>query len=301
MEDIPSEFWPYASFIIAAETVKQYNPIAAQVLTQVFVDICQDYIQTTTSKKAQEFLTNLSNNLPEFPRDGPDETKLLADDLYDSICSSLRSGKLNTHIAQQFWLCGILYSVLAGDESEKRERICKITAARLKMILAKAEIKKAPPARSQSNKDSSNKSGNNKMKPPSPANGADEVSFSNLVASTKPNAKLKQKPASTANKSPMQQFSASMKPSKATRPPASSSAPPTYESVMSHYSEKKAIEYLKSIGVNIPSSIPKLNDNFRPSIAQNLDLSLSCLAQNDTKQAKLFLQKAQKSWRAGNT
>lgn len=280
MEEIPLEFRPYASYIIAAENIKRYNPIAAQVLTQVFVDICQDYVSTTSNQNAHDFLKNLTNNLPEFPRDGPDETKLLADDLYDSICSALRAGKINTHIAQQFWLCGILYSVLAGDEAEKRERICKITSARLKTILTKAEIKKAPNEKStfkkqeNSNKQSKEQSSN---------------------STSKDNEKIKSK----NNEIPVQKHSASTRPQKTAKPLPSTIT--TFESIISHYNEKKACEYLKSIGVNVPSSVPILNEKCRPFIAQSFDLCLSCLSQNDTEQAKSFLQAAQKSWKTGKT
>lgn len=280
MEEIPPEFSPYASYIIAAENVKRYNPIAAQVLTQVFVDICQDIVSTTSNQNAHEFLKNLSNNLPEFPRDGPDETKLLADDLYDSLCSSLRSGKINTHIAQQFWLCSILYSVLAGDEAEKREKICKITAARLKILLSKAEIKKTP-----QNKPSTKIQTNDKHQ--------SKEQSSNIKDLPKLNEKTK------PNEAPTQKSSAPSNLQKNSRPHPSTNATPTFESVITHYNEKKAIEYLKSIGVSVPSSVPMLNEKCRPSIAQKFDLCLSCLKQNDTEQAKLFLQAAQKSWKTG--
>ena len=281
MEEIPKEFRPYASFIIAAENAKRYNPIAAQVLTQVFVDICQDIVTTTSNQNAHDFLTNLSNNLPEFPRDGPDETKLLADDLFDSICAALRSGKINTHITQQFWLCGILYSVLAGDEAEKRERICKITAARLKMILAKAEIKKNLPNKSSVKRQESNNQPKEQSSTAKPKTNEAPVQKNNVTAAPHKNT---QPPPSTN-----------------TRPPPSTNTAPSFESIISHYNEKKALEYLRSIGVSVPSSVPTLNDKCRPFIAQNFDLCLSCLSQNDTEQAKLFLQTAQKSWKSGKT
>lgn len=246
MEDIPAEFKQFAAYLVAAEDVRRYNPIVSQVLTQVFVDICRDIAPQSKQSNIKEFMRNLTENLPEFPRDGPDETKLLADDIYDSLTSKLREGKVNPHIIHQFWLCGILYSVLAGDQAEKRERICKITAIRLRKAFESSRV--TPPLSSPTHAPKKSKSlpTESKILPPNPA----------------PHTQL----------------------------------PVTFDSVINNFSENNAIEYLKTLGVHVPSSIPPLNQKFKSKVSQNLDLSLNSIRQNDMKQVKSYLVNANEFW-----
>ncbi|OHT11058.1 hypothetical protein TRFO_03962 [Tritrichomonas foetus] len=285
IQDIPVDFHPYAHFIIAAEDIKRFNPIASHVLTQVFVDICQDVVHTTTNPAATDFLKNLTDNLPDFPRDGPEETKLLADDLYDSIRSTLRSGKVTKQTAHQLWLCGVLYSVLAGDEAIKRERICKISAARVRKMLLTSAI--------------------------SPDNTTQQQQQPSKLHHVNTELHMKsQKP----SKNPLKTFQSSSKINKVNlngdQPNNASKNTNnnlndqngdngvSFESLMSHFDEAKAMQYLSALGANM-SYTPQLNEKCKPSIAQKLDLSLSCLARDDFEQAASFLNAAQRAWKTG--
>lgn len=137
-EALPGEIKRYAKYYYAAESISKYNKTVAQVLGHVFADYCVDEIlPLTASPNAHRFITTYIQTLGPFPCDGPAETRYFANDLYDSLSAVLQSGKITKNLADQFWLCSTVYSVLDGEESEIREQMCRFAALSLRKLLSK--------------------------------------------------------------------------------------------------------------------------------------------------------------------
>jgi hypothetical protein len=146
MSVVPPEFSQLAKYYYAAESLSKYNPIVTEVLRHVFGDSCADLVPTTASPAAREFAANYQKSLNVFPYDGPEESRLFANDLFATLCASLKSGRVSPALTDQFWLCGVVYSILDGDEAVRRERVCRIVAARLRRAF---EAARRPPDRAQ--------------------------------------------------------------------------------------------------------------------------------------------------------
>jgi hypothetical protein len=152
MSAVPPEFSQLAKYYYAAESLSRYNPIVREVLRHVFGDSCADLVPTTASPAAREFAASYQKSLSVFPYDGPEESRLFANDLFATLCASLKSGRVSPALADQFWLCGVVYSILDGDEAVRRERTCRIAAARL---LRAFNAARRPPDRAQLRKPAS--------------------------------------------------------------------------------------------------------------------------------------------------
>jgi hypothetical protein len=146
MSAVPPEFSQLAKYYYVAESLSKYNPIVTEVLRHVFADSCADLAPTTASPAAREFAASCQKSLNVFPYDGPEESRLFANDLFATLCASLKSGRVSPALADQFWLCGVVYSILDGDEAVRRERTCRIAAARIRRAF---EAARRPPDRAQ--------------------------------------------------------------------------------------------------------------------------------------------------------
>ena len=273
MNNIPKEFQEYGQYYNAAINLKRYNPIVSLVLTHVFIDNCQDIVLSSqTSESARNFLDKLKRNLPSFPRAGCEEVKIMANDLFISLRKHMREGNITSNIANQLWICNVLYSILNGDEAIKRERICKIAAVRINRLLGQLKKKNL-----------------HKQNPP-------ELHKPTEKPNAKPNPTKKHHSTIPQNL-----------PSKQTQPADDNhkvhrkrriKPSVSLDSLLSNFDESNALSYLSSLGVKVPTSVPQLNHKTESSILQNLELSLSSIAKNDYNEAKNLLYEAKNIWKS---
>lgn len=141
MSNIPQEFSSCSKYQVVSETVYPYNRIVSLVFSHIFLDSCVNILSTTRSPEAFQFVDEYQKGLPPFPVDGPSETMCFADDLFESLMNKMRAGKITTKMPNQLWLCSTLYSVLEGEEAEKKEVICKVAAAKMRRMLNEGSVK----------------------------------------------------------------------------------------------------------------------------------------------------------------
>ena len=259
---VPEELKLYAKYYYAAESLLKYNPIVAQVLRHVFVDYClDDIIPFTTAQRAHEFVQSYKKNLSSFPCDGPSETRYFANELYDSLISFLKSGKVGYKVAEQFWLCSIVFSVLDGEDAIHKEKTCRIAAARILRALNNARKSEPKPAKQSQKTDADN-------------------DFPNFDA-----LRLVQSLRTTD--------SGSLR-SQQTEP-----AKPTKPDFKLGYDDQAAVAFLASMGIKIESQIPPVKDAFKGQIAERLDMALTMSHMSNNESALRNLEEAAKLWKIG--
>jgi hypothetical protein len=143
----PPEFERFAKFYYAACAIMDYSPIAGHVLRHVFHDHVGEILPKVTSQQAKQFAESYERHLAPFPNDGVDELRYFAGELYEVLKGNLRAGKISPDIADQYYLCSTIYSVLEGDDCIARERKCRHVACRLNRLLKRA-TKRRPAGKS---------------------------------------------------------------------------------------------------------------------------------------------------------
>lgn len=136
---LPNEFQPYMIFLRAATCIEPYNQTVALVLKHCFVDYVLESFDDTPPQQIINSLEKFRQKLPLFPLNGAHETKDFADDLFNSLTLLFRRGTISLQLPKQFWICGLLYSILNNSECEKRERICIEVAIRINILIKKAK------------------------------------------------------------------------------------------------------------------------------------------------------------------
>ena len=290
MEEIPIEFSSCSKYLIVAESVHPYNRVVSLVFTHIFVESCTAILSTTKSPVAIQYLENFQKQIPPFPKDGPEETKYFADDLFDAISSSLRSGKINTKAPLQLWLCSILYSVLDGNEAAERETICKISAAKLRKLVLNGKIRKAlnnVPLKlklpSQLKKDILMQNDNNEL-----------AAHQNVPQTHDPSQSQPQ----TAQAQPQSQISHTQSPPQISHQQTQPQKP-DLNTILANYNENDVRNYMRFLGVEPPMGCPKVMASCKSIIQMNLDLCYNFLNRGDTKDALRYLKAIERIWRTG--
>lgn len=139
-EPPPPEYAPYNHFYFVAESLDKYNYTAALVMRHVFCNSCiDDIVPGIGDYRVAQYMERYQKSLPDFPCDGPTETKNFADEMFATLSDSLEKGRVTTTMPEQFWILSVVYSVLEGDEVLHRERLCRNAGARLLRALATAK------------------------------------------------------------------------------------------------------------------------------------------------------------------
>jgi hypothetical protein len=149
MSTWPPELEAIAKFYYVAEGISKFNQTAAKVMRHVFADHYGQIRGKVTDAGAAQWAEDYIAKLAPFPTDGISELSYFADELYEQLRGSVRSGSVSEALPDQFWVCGVIYSVLDSEKAVSREKKCCVAAARLKKMFTKC-VKQAPgmPAKS---------------------------------------------------------------------------------------------------------------------------------------------------------
>jgi len=117
---------------VVSKMYETVNPVVSQVFSHVFADSSFEIVEKSQNLELKKYFNEYMLHLGEFPIYGINEVLFSADDLYDSLVFTFRSGVYKKYMPRLLLVCATLYSIVQGTHSEDRERICKHTAARLR-------------------------------------------------------------------------------------------------------------------------------------------------------------------------
>lgn len=297
---VPKEFKACERYYYAAMSVEPYNAVVSLVMQHVFADCGLEIVESFASADAHQYIEQFADNLPDFPCDGPEETRLFANDLFQALSSEFQAGRFSENTPNQYWLCATLYSVLAGDDAIEREKLCKILALRIKRLLEKGRKAKTHTV-NQGKEQANNKEPaklrkvGNRTKPNNSEPTEEEDDQGDLLD-------LLKSSISSSNKFPSNTKPSTSKfnsPSDPAPPPVFQNKLPTKPDFTKPFNPQDTAEYLRFIGCNLNDPTPKVNENCKKHIQKNIENAFNSLKLGDKQQATSFVNKALKIWRTG--
>ena len=255
-EKIPEEFKEFQKYYVAYELLKLKNKSVSQVMLYTFIDFCLEKGGRNIDKKLKNYIQEMWNLCEEFPQDGPQATQDLADEIFQNLTIKFQSGILTTEMANQYFLCSILYSVLGGSENAEKEDAALFASIKINTIIQKG-------------KDFYLDQNQNGKLPLIPSKALQDTKTNK---NSIPHTQNRQ----VTLKFPLRTSQRKIEPKE-------------------KYDRQKAIDFLSTHHYQVPQQVPDPSHSY-DSVLIDIQHAIDCLKSGDTKRGQAFLKKARIQW-----
>lgn len=119
---------------MASQVFSKINKSVSLVMLHTFMDFCLEKFNYQQNPEIKDYLQNLAEKCGDFPEDGAQETRNLADDMFSRLTIQFQTGDITKDMPQQYLLCSLLYSVLEGAEAIERQNSCLYASLKIHEI-----------------------------------------------------------------------------------------------------------------------------------------------------------------------